>query len=122
MARSLAIMFTRGEARALLHRLEVWDCIADALDNPAAGERAEEMERELRNCGYLHVDTDSALDLDVLTDCIESSTWPAIHDPDGHTDNTRQAHAGAVRCLHGAMLKVAQAFGKSPERFDFPQA
>lgn len=124
MPRSLN--FTRGEARAVLHRLETWDCIADALEathDPAVvAARAEELERELRNNGALLVREGSGLDAAILVDCIESSTWPAIHDPAGNTDNTPQAYNGAVRCLHAACIKIAAAFGLDPDSIEFPPA
>jgi hypothetical protein len=80
------------------------------------------MERELRNCGYLHVNPASELDREILREAVEGSTWPAIHDPEGNTDNTRQGHAGAVRCLYNAALKIAQAFGLEPGDIEIPQA
>jgi hypothetical protein len=124
------IHLTAGEARAILHRLESWDCLrdvfadTDGLEHLAepTPDRAEYMARELRNNGYVHVDPASELDREILVECVEGSTWPAIHHPDNDTNNTRQAHAGACRCLHGAKLKIADAFGLDPHDIEFPQA
>lgn len=127
---TISINFTPGEARALLHRLESWDCICEVfadteglehLASDAAG-RTSELARELQATGAVTVDADSELDREILVEAIEGSTWPAIHDPEGNTDNTRQAHTAAVRCLASARDRIAATFGMAPSDIDLPRA
>jgi hypothetical protein len=125
--------FTPAQARALLHRLESWDCIVDVfadtddlahLADAAAG-RSQELGEELLRTGelYVWVKGDRAeLDREILREAVEGSTWPAIHDPQGNTDNTPQGHAGACRALWNAWERIADAYGLDTDDIDFPQA
>lgn len=122
------IAFTPAQARALLHRLESWDCICEVfsdteglehLANDAAA-RTTELARELEATGAVTVDADSELDREILGEAIEGSTWAAIHDPENDTNNTRQAHTAAVAALRGARDRIAAAFGMAPRDIEVP--
>lgn len=119
------IDFTPGEARALLHRLES-GTIGDAIDNPEAELRCAAMAVTLKSrqpfvCLYEGgiAQARRELDLAILEDCIEGSTWVAVHDTGDHTP---QATSAAYRCLQRAANKIARAFDKPPFYFEVPRA
>ena len=116
-ANSEVIRLTKSQAAAVLHRLEIGDTIAevfgdtDGMEHLMSGAfaRAEEMAKELRRDGTITVDPGSELDEAILTDCIDGSTWCAIHEDDSY--QKRQAVANA---LYAAAACFEQAFGLEP--------
>jgi hypothetical protein len=123
------IKFTNGEAVALLHRMESWDCFVqvfadtDGLEHLAdlAPERCEFFARSLLQGRTVLVDEASEVDREVLKEAIEGSTWVAVNDPDNDTGNTNQRMTGAYYALVHAAKKIADAFGIPKEDIEVPR-
>lgn len=114
------VNFTKGEAAALLHRLSS-DAVADALaENPrdalAIDARCAEFIETLgTSCPFVvlrHDPHGRAQDLDILTDCVEGSTWVAVH----------TSPTAARQALKRAALKICAAFDKSPYFIEVPRS
>lgn len=122
--RSFRIQFTRGEARAVQHRLDLWDSFEEVFADteglehlaPKAAERAKDLSWQLQTQGYVDV-TDSDLDREIMLEAIEGSTWPAVHN-----GKSPQAYLGAVRCLYNAAQRIADVYGLDLADISFPQA
>lgn len=111
------INFTRGEARALLHRLEsgtlaefAGDCPSDWVEARCAYFARDLKTREPFVCVHPEGTPGRALDLALLTECIEGSTWPAV----------AASPRGAYLCLRRAALKITTVFRTSPYAIDIP--
>lgn len=128
---SRLINFTKGEALALLHRLEADGCIADALEDEGTArdtveDRCNEFARDLKTrepfvCVHPEGEPLRELDLAILTDAVEGSTWVAAHDPRDDTRNTPQGKTAAGATLKRAALKICKAFGQPPFYIDVPR-
>jgi hypothetical protein len=110
------IEFTKAQADAVSHRLDLFDIFAQVFADTdgmehlagAADERAREMSVELYLTGAVTVDPGSELDEAILSDCIDGSTWVAVHDTTGADP---RSVAGAIKSLTNAARKIEVAFG-----------
>lgn len=123
------INFTKGEAAALLHRLEAGTLAEVLTDDPEYAHSADAIEERCTNfaaqlksrapfvCLHNVGDPLRDLDLDILGDCIEGSTWVAVNDTGSH-----QAGTAAYYTLKRAAAKICAAFDKSPDLLEVPRA
>lgn len=121
------IRFTAKEAEALLHRLCCFDCLegvfadSDELEHlaPDVDARARQLSDELERTGGVTVDPASELDRELLIECLEGSTWVAVHDLPGASP---QSVSAAERTLRRLADKIAPAFCRDPEDLRLPGA
>lgn len=109
------ITLTIAQREALMHRLELGDCIAEVFQDTeylthfsGVEDRAREMVKSVYAYGYLLVH-DCELDKAILTECIEGSTYLAMFDPMNHTKNTAKGLKAAERVLKNLRKKIADA-------------
>lgn len=121
------IQFTPKEAEALMHRLGCFDCLeevfadSDELEHltPQVDARARQLSDEIQRTGGVTVDPASELDRELLIECLEGSTWVAVHDFPGASP---QSVAAAERTLRRLADKIAPAFCCAPEDLSLPGA
>lgn len=104
-----ALEFTTAERAMLVHRLAAGDCIADALsEHPYERDEVEQAADILRDrvegCGYV-LGPFSALELDVLADAVDGSTWAVCLGDDA----APALKAAANRTLRSAAAKLTDA-------------
>lgn len=102
MKQAQKIKLTRQQADCLAHRLEIPECIAEALEADPLDVSAV-CDRLIAGLPYLP-DVVGPLDADILADAIEGSTWALC----GEDEDQRRAWPVYARCA----AKVEAAIGR----------
>lgn len=113
------LRFTAGEVQAILHRLAIEECIADVFRDtdgmehlaPLVEARAREMALQLCKTHNIESREDCELDREILVDCLDGSTWYAVHE--GYGEANHQKLAAVATSLKSAAAKV-EAFYNLP--------
>lgn len=127
------IHFTPAECAALLHRLTVPDCIAEAIDfedgmseiAELSVAESEDMARQLTNYGHVVIDDATFPSKQqqarraALVEALEGSTWVASHE---NADMSPQMIGAARRTLRTAARKVEAALGMAAGSITTPEA
>lgn len=114
----MEVQFTEREAEALLHRLELADCIeqvfADTPDledlAPRVEDRAHALRSQLEGSKAVTVNPDDRLDRELMTEAIEGSTWIACVSYAPKQDQKR-LYAQHEKILRSAAKRIQVAFG-----------
>jgi hypothetical protein len=111
------LKFTKSEADAILHRLDIGEVIeecfydTDGMEHlaPFVVTRAKELSAMISETGGVTIGLSSELDREILVDCLDGSTWYAVHE--GYGEASSQKLASIVGALTGAAEKVEDFFG-----------
>ena len=116
----MIIKFSKPEAEAVLHRLECFDCIAEVFADTeglthladGAALRASELSSNLSTFHQIEVDEKSQLDVELLSEAIDGSTYVAATRSFCPVDvNRDRAVRMAERTLQAAAHKIEAALG-----------
>lgn len=100
------VRLSKIEADAIIHRLEVPDCIADALEGDFDAEAiSDAAETLLKRAESGSVWCDTVVEREVLIDSVEGSTWVACAYGDATPDEMRK------------IMRVAKSVEKKLERY-----
>ena len=113
------LRFTTGETQAILHRLEIGECIAEVFADtdgiehlaPLVEARAREMAFQLSKTHNIESKGDCELDMEILVDCLDGSTWYEVHE--GYGEASNQKLTAITNSLRSAAAKV-EAFYNIP--------
>jgi hypothetical protein len=114
------MQFTEAQKQAILHRLDIGECIAEVFaDTDGMGHlsvdaaaRARAMAQELKATGIITSDSGCELDREILIDCIDGSTWYAVHE--GYGEASNQKLAAIVNALAGSAAIIEVFYGLEP--------
>lgn len=118
------LTFTPKARAAVLHRLEIHDCISEVFADTDGMEhlaglveaRAIEMIKQLNEFGKVFSDPASELDMELLRECVEGSTWVGICEPYSNEERQAKAH------LRVAAKIIEQFYCLEPGEIEVPQA